>query len=130
MKEEAKIEGLFVMALDQPLDNHTGCVVPVADWLSSWREDDFWPENYKHLLYIKACCYVSSLGILGNGWEGLLEPPSVGYDVSTDQEYFIFKMSNNGTTFIVSREPLSMRERLFDDWEAASLSIKREKVSP
>jgi hypothetical protein len=35
-------------------------------------------------------------------WE-LREEPHVGYDIKHDENYFIFKIDNNGTTFVVSQ---------------------------
>jgi hypothetical protein len=72
------------------------CTLPVLDWLANKEGQDAkkaWSD------FMAATKAVTS----HEWWEWeLRHEPYVGYDVKQDSHYFIFKIDNNGTTFVVS----------------------------
>ncbi len=85
---------------DGPLDYFQEATVEVLDWLSQSR-GDFAGLSRRCRAYWGACEAVEKHEL----WDGeLRHMPHVGYDRNRDSEYFIFKLSNNGTTFIVEWE--------------------------
>jgi hypothetical protein len=47
--------------------------------------------------------------------DGLRQEPRVGYDPVGDQLFFIFKASNNGTTYLVSPYGIEMGDEELSD---------------
>ncbi len=90
--------GWKVQLCDMCLDFFGGCTVPVSEWVHTaevFLPHQAWSE------FLKAADAVSHHGY----WDGQLrEEPCVGYNPNTDHHYFIFKLDNNGTSYVVERQ--------------------------
>lgn len=91
----AESDDLKVLAID-PLDCFEDFTVPIGDWLS---RDTFDCDAYdKIAAYTRAFAAVSRHPL----WDGRIRClPRVAYNAIDDCGYFIFKIDNNGTTFLV-----------------------------
>ncbi|MBI2471491.1 MAG: hypothetical protein HYV59_09655 [Planctomycetes bacterium] len=98
MKESPK---WFVYRLD-PRDFFEEATLYVSDWIDKEitipphvAKTDKWSE------FLSAVSTVTRHRL----WEwDFTTEPCVGYDVNSDSYYFIFKMLNNGSTFVVSKD--------------------------
>jgi len=84
-----------------PRDQFETCTVTVEQWLSNAADDGYGlnTKTAKWQALMTAC----SLALPGvDSQDGLRQEPRVGYDAAQDQPFFIFKASNNGTTYLVS----------------------------
>lgn len=86
--------------LELPLDSYEDYTVSIPDFVRvdparQWGET----STQKWAAFMGA-----SAALLAHpDYDGFLrEPPRVAYDRQTDDYYFIFKLDNNGTTFIVT----------------------------
>jgi len=84
-----------------PLDFFGDVTIPVLEWLGRVSPNGRTP-NSKLEDFILACAavgpHLEHEALRGEG-------PAVAYNALTDSDYFIFKVDNNGTTFLVGREP-------------------------
>lgn len=56
-------------------------------------------------------------------WEAdIRQIPRVAYDVSSDSTYFIFKIDNNGSTFLVGRQLPTVDKQ--DSWDEAPIMVE------
>jgi hypothetical protein len=99
----AKDSRLSVQAVE-PRDAYEPSTVPVQAWIDHVEE---LPFGLKRLdawaQFIRAAAEVAK----HPSWEwSLRTEPRVGYDAASDSHYFIFKIDNNGTTFLVSENPI------------------------
>ena len=76
-----------------PLDFFVDCTVAVTDWFST-AEDPIWAWNF----FLEACKVLTKCDFFDCK---LRNEPRVAYDATIDSAYFIFKINNNGTTFLV-----------------------------
>lgn len=75
-------------------DFYEGSTLTVEEWLK--RTDE--PELKKWEKFMSACDELFK----HKDWDYKLRtPPRIGYDYEKDCEYFIFKLDNNGLTFVV-----------------------------
>jgi len=92
-----------------PRDQFETCTLTIEQWLANEEEDGFLLKGKaaKWSAIMEACALVLP-GIRRQ--DGLRQEPRVGFDPISDQPYFVFKASNNGTTFFVSPSGLSFDE--------------------
>jgi hypothetical protein len=87
----------WICHVKAPLDYYESSTLSVDQWIKQQREQsatDAWSD------FLQAVAVVTKEPF----WEwGLRLPPRVAYDPVSDGHYFIFKIDNNGTTFVVSR---------------------------
>lgn len=90
-----------------PRDQFETCTLTIEQWLANTERDEFGPPDKakKWSLLMNAC----ALALPGINEDGLRQEPRVGYDPHTDQMFFIFKASNNGTTYLVSPRGIDMK---------------------
>jgi hypothetical protein len=89
-----------------PRDQFETCTLTIEQWLANTDTDGYGLDSKaaKWRAVMKAC----ALALPGvQRQDGLRQEPRVGFDPIGDQPYFIFKASNNGTTFLVSPEGLN-----------------------
>ncbi len=94
-----------------PRDQFESCTLTIEQWLSNSDHDGYGMPNRtaKWQVLMKAC----ALALPGvTSQDGLRQEPRVGYDPRGDQLVFIFKASNNGTTYFVSPHGVDMGEEL------------------
>ena len=92
-----------------PRDQFETCTLTIEQWLSNTDEDGFGlkDKTAKWQALMEAC----SLALAGvQSQDGLRQEPRVGYDPARDQPFFIFKASNNGTTYLVSPHGIDIPE--------------------
>ncbi len=80
------------------LDFFEASTVPVFQWMEELNcpDDGLWD-------FLKAVAVVTKEPL----WEwNLRVPPRVGYDPVSDGPVFIFKLANNGSTFVVCHRPM------------------------
>jgi len=83
----------------EPLDFFGPGTIPVGEWIS--RDGESAAEA------IRACAAVTQ----HPSWEAeLREPPRVGYCFHDQTPIFVFKIDNNGTTFLVGRSANRYRD--------------------
>lgn len=84
-----------------PLDWFFDCSVAVEDWLGmDWRGGTDMDNAGKPRDWMSAmCAYLKAGGVIQS-----LAWMVVSYDPETDSHFFVFKESNNGTTYVVRRE--------------------------
>lgn len=92
--ETTSTEGLYILEMG-PLDCFTSFTLSAAEWVGRHEEG---PEAAAALL-IDACFTVAKHPL----WDGVQRSysPRVAFNAQTDSLYFIFKLDNNGTTFLV-----------------------------
>src|SRR5262245_23473612 len=84
-----------------PRDQFETCTMTVEQWLANTDRDgaDLRTKTAKWQTIMEVC----ALALPGvESQDGLRQEPRVGYDPAGDQPFFIFKASNNGTTYLVS----------------------------
>lgn len=86
-----------------PRDYYDEGTLTIPEWLDKVMDGNAFREGDPWLEFIYAAAMVAPL-IKQYSPEGLRGEPRVGYDLVSDQIYFLFKLDNNGTTFIVSRD--------------------------
>lgn len=108
-------ERFYVCVVD-PLDFHVEATVEFGDFLKRqcWRigsdESDCGP-----LYGVLAASIASMLPCWDARDDSMMR---VGHDLSTDSPVFIFKQNNNGTTILVSMNPLSLPGRcIFEQYK-------------
>ena len=79
-----------------PLDFFDTCTLTVEQWLANTDEPN--GRTAKWATLIHACSLVEKYIAV----DGLRQEPRIGYDPGNDGTYFIFKVSNNGTTYLVA----------------------------
>lgn len=90
-----------------PRDHFETCTLTIEQWLANSDTDGYGLTNKtsKWQAFMAAC----ALALPGvNSQSGLRQEPRVGYDPRGDQPFFIFKASNNGTTYLVSPHGLDL----------------------
>lgn len=89
MAERDNDSGLHVLVTG-PLDFFVEWTVDIDDWATS-------PVQVSEV--VRACFAVAKC----KDWDGVQRGYSgrVAYDAASDSHYFIFKLDNNGTTFLV-----------------------------
>ena len=93
-------EARWVVQAVAPKDYYDGCTLRVDEWLAKCGHDgvpltptEAWAE------FMQAVAVVTQHRL----WEWQLrQEPRVAYDAVSDRHYFIFKIDNNGTTFLVA----------------------------
>lgn len=96
--------GWYVQAVE-PKDCFDSCTLTVEQWLAGLGPEGSGArcEGWRDLMMAVEAVVSHSL------WEWQLRcTPRVAYDVEYDRPFFIFKIDNNGTTFLVAdfkREP-------------------------
>lgn len=96
-----------------PRDQFENCTLSIVQWLQNSDQDGFGLEKTtaKWEAFMEAC----RLALPGvQSQDGLRQEPRVGYDPAGDQPFFLFKASNNGTTFLVSPHGIDMRGEELD----------------
>ncbi len=89
--------GWEVRLYDGCLDWFGGCTVPVSKWVNR-AEIVSVPEAWSQ--FLSAAEAVSQ----HEYWDGdLRQEPHVGYNPGKDHHYFIFKLDNNGTSYVVEQ---------------------------
>ena len=89
---------------EEPRDHFHDCAPTIADWLSAAEDEG---AALDHLC--RAVEAVAETDVWRNDCDGL-RTIRVGYDPGSDQSFFLFKMSNNGTTIVVSPSGLAVEE--------------------
>jgi|SRR2546426_1145215 len=92
-----------------PRDQFETCTLTVEQWLANDEEDGYGMKTRaaKWQALMEAC----SLALPGiQSQDGLRQEPRIGYDPAEDQPFFIFKASNNGTTYLVSPHGIELKE--------------------
>jgi hypothetical protein len=94
---------LYAVPPRDEFDNHT---LTIAQWLENEREDGLGLQraSSKWQAFMEASTLVLPHV---KAADGLREEPRVGYDPVGDVPFFLFKASNNGTTFVVSPKKLA-----------------------
>lgn len=90
-------EGLKVVAIS-PLDFFDDYTLAITDWMGR--------DSYDATIADKVERYTEAFAAVSRHpyWDGRLRClPRVGYNPAEDEGYFIFKIDNNGTTFLVGR---------------------------
>jgi hypothetical protein len=104
MVDVIKVGKWYVQAIS-PRDSYEEVSLLVTDWINKSMITDF---NIKIEKYYEAYQAVQKHSF----WEyHEREEPRVSYDIVHDEEIFIFKIDNNGTTFIVSQREMLELER-------------------
>jgi len=100
MSEQKRRHGSWRVQECYPRDQFETCTLTIEQWLENQESDEFGPSDKatKWVLLMAAC----ALALPGVTKDGLRQEPRVGYDPFGDQMFFIFKASNNGTTYLVS----------------------------
>lgn len=96
-----------------PRDQFETCTLTIEQWLSNSDSDGYGltSRTAKWQALMKAC----ALALPGvTSQDGLRQEPRVGYDPLGDQPFFIFKASNNGTTYLVSPWGIDMKGEEID----------------
>lgn len=94
----------MILQKTPPRDWFDDCTVSVAAWLQKPTVDDGTDDRLrKWNRWISVCAMVRGLG-------KLRQEPRVGYDPVRDQEFFLFKEDNNGTTWWVSSQGLAFED--------------------
>jgi hypothetical protein len=91
---QSKPESTWICHATGPLDSFQYSTLSVFEWIERGPIPAQWSE------FLEAVAEVTSHPL----WEWQLRhPPCVGYDPVSDSPYFIFKIDNNGLTFVVSQ---------------------------
>lgn len=92
-----------------PRDQFETCTLTIEQWLAN-SDDDGYGLKTKAAKWqaLMTACALALPGVTSQ--DGLRQEPRVGYDPLGDQPFFIFKASNNGTTYLVSPHGIDMRE--------------------
>jgi hypothetical protein len=80
-------------------DWFTSCTLTIEEWL---KRDDIREAIEDINKWDDLIAAIHAVHFSGYFDGKLREPPRIGYDVMRDNYYFIFKIDNNGTTFVVS----------------------------
>ncbi len=95
------------LQVTNPRDQFENCTLTIIQWLQNSDQDGFGLQGTtaKWEAFMEA----SRLAIDGvQSQQGLRQEPRVGYDPAGDQPFFLFKASNNGTTFLVSPHGINL----------------------
>jgi hypothetical protein len=74
----------------------------VEQWLANVTEPENRTEKWRML--IRACWLMAA----HVDRDGLRQDPRVGYDPGNDGPFFIFKVANNGTTYLVAQTRITL----------------------
>src|ERR1051325_3877328 len=105
MISTAKAHGEWIVQAVTPRDHFGFVTTSVDEWLNKYSNNEPWHSEIEKARedFKRAEDAVTK----HPAWEGeLREPPRVAYDPVDDSYYFIFKLNNNGTTFIVSKREM------------------------
>ena len=102
MSEELKRWSVFGLG---PLDFFEDCSIPIAQWIKDDKE--------RQQMFMLACYLVFPFVSDDDG--GLRHGAYVAYDIGHDESVFIFKVDNNGSTYVVSRN--MPKGHLYSEWE-------------
>jgi len=106
----SKSQGAFIVYAISPLDFFYDATVTVQEWVA-YTED---PPSLGLTRQQRWADFLAAVVAVSQHeyweWE-LRDEPRVAYDAISDRYYFIFKIDNNGTTFVVSHEPIVGLER-------------------
>jgi hypothetical protein len=92
-----------------PRDQFETCTLTIEQWLANSDDDGYGLTNKAAKWQaLMLACALALPGVTSQ--DGLRQEPRVGYDPLGDQLFFIFKASNNGTTYLVSPEGIDMRD--------------------
>lgn len=80
----------------EPKDNFEDSTLSVFEWMK--RETEGVDERLKWSMFVQAIAAYSRHELCDGE---LVCAPHVGYDIESDNHYFIFKQKNNGATFVV-----------------------------
>lgn len=83
-----------------PRDFFESCTLTVPQWLENETRQGLFPTKMEKWRVFMRACAVAWPAIKH---EELREEPRVGFDPVGDQLFFLFKASNNGTTYFVSQ---------------------------
>lgn len=92
-----------------PRDQFETCTMTIEQWLANSERDGYGliDKTAKWRALMEAC----ALALPGvKSQDGLRQEPRVGYDPLRDQPFFLFKASNNGTTYLVSPLGIEMQD--------------------
>lgn len=88
-----------------PRDFFGNCTLTIEQWLANDEADGpLGTRTGKWNAFMEACA-LARPGVVHE--DGLRHEPRVGFDPIADQTYFIFKASNNGTTYVVSEQGIA-----------------------
>jgi hypothetical protein len=91
-----------------PRDQFVNHTLTLTQWLANENEDGLGLKRASAKL--QAFMEASTLALpYVKAESGLRDEPRVGYDPVSDVPFFLFKASNNGTTFVVTPKQLSFR---------------------
>jgi len=85
-----------------PLDFFDESTLTIEQWLANSEESQAQGRVAKWATLIHACSLVEKY----IAEDGLRQEPRVGYNPGTDASFFIFKVSNNGTTYLVAPQKI------------------------
>ena len=86
-------------AKSSPLDNFVDCTIPITEWLTNQSTVE------RDLAALTDFCRAAAAVAKHLAPLDLLQrEPVVAFDPETDAHFFIFKMNNSGTTYIVKRK--------------------------
>lgn len=100
-----RIDAKWVVQPCFPLDYFNGCTLTIEQWLNAGGDPPFDSVTLKWEAIMHACAVVLPFV---DSEDGLRHEPRVGFDPGRDQTFFIFKASNNGTTFLVAQQKLAL----------------------
>ena len=101
----------WVVQTVTPRDNFYLATLSVEQWLANVRSTEKGGSDLD--AWTKLLGAIQAIGS-HDLWDNddMCHDPRVAYDAEHDSEYFIFKMSNNGTTFLVSVDGISGQSEL------------------
>lgn len=100
MKNEWNVE-----CLGLPLDNFDDATVPLHEFIRNqhkYRQYHAGGFDYFRI-YDEIAAVIRAVRKHEYFESGLRSEPHVGYDPSTDTHFYIVKLDNNGTTYIITR---------------------------
>ncbi len=105
----------WIVEVFDPLDNSFASTLSVHEWIAKTTSATSLPAAHSDSLsegeawwqLLGAFAHLNSSRKLDG--EQLRHEPRVGYDPVSDSAYFIFKMQNDGVTYVVSRRGIQTR---------------------
>lgn len=102
LTEIVNIDGFYIHDLG-PKDFFENKTLSIEEWMQKDEPNriEKWEKLIKVIVSLSKHKY----------WENnLRNAPRIGYDIVTDSDYFVFKINNNGITFIIAEREMKELE--------------------